>query len=257
MERKLTFNEIPELYEAYRPTYPPAMIEDILRISGIPSEGEILEIGCGTGQATVSFAKRGYSMTCLDIGDKTIDFIREKMKDFPKLQFINGDFETWDFNNATYDLIISGSAFHWIDPVVGYPKVASLLKEKGYFAFFWNMHYSPETLLYQDIQSVYQRVAPEMSRNRPTGSCEERTTKRHQQIDESKCYKPVHVLEYPWEQEYSADDYVKLLDTFSDHRIMDPTTKEILFRDIIEVIEDHGGFITRPYRTTCYIACRR
>jgi len=35
---------------------------DILNLSGLPPDGKILEIGCGPGNATVSFARLGYSI---------------------------------------------------------------------------------------------------------------------------------------------------------------------------------------------------
>lgn len=49
-------------YDEVRPGYPEELIEDVISISAIPKDGRILEIGCGTGQATIPFAKCGYSI---------------------------------------------------------------------------------------------------------------------------------------------------------------------------------------------------
>ncbi len=67
VSRKTVFDQAARDYDEVRPGYPQELIEDIISISAIPEDGRILEIGCGTGQATIPFAKRGYSMTCLDI----------------------------------------------------------------------------------------------------------------------------------------------------------------------------------------------
>ncbi len=67
---RTTFNNVADLYDEVRPGYPEALIEDALTLSGIPPDGRILEIGCGTGKATLPFARRGYAMLCLELGDK-------------------------------------------------------------------------------------------------------------------------------------------------------------------------------------------
>lgn len=68
LERKRTFDTAARLYDEVRPGYPEDLVRDVVSLSGIPQGGRILEIGCGTGQATEAFAARGYRMVCLDIG---------------------------------------------------------------------------------------------------------------------------------------------------------------------------------------------
>ncbi len=63
-----TFNQSASLYDQIRPGYPNSLIDDVIALSGIPKQGRILEIGCGTGKATKLFASRGYPMDCLDMG---------------------------------------------------------------------------------------------------------------------------------------------------------------------------------------------
>ncbi|URN93796.1 MAG: hypothetical protein NAG76_18490 [Candidatus Pristimantibacillus lignocellulolyticus] len=60
MENKETFNYIANEYEKYRPTYPEAMFDDIMIYSNIMINDRILEIGCGTGQATAGFVHKNY-----------------------------------------------------------------------------------------------------------------------------------------------------------------------------------------------------
>ena len=256
MERKLTFNEVPELYDQYRPSYPEAMIEDIIRISKLQPNGNILEIGCGTGQATLPFAQKGYSMTCLDIGDNTIRYVQNKMKSYANTRFIQTAFEEWVPIPPKFNLIISGSAFHWIPSEVGYPKVANLLEDTGFLAFFWNMHYYPDTDIYWDIKDIYHRVTPELAKSRNEDTCEERINKRVNEINQTGLFHPVQVYQYPWEETYNAEQYVQLMDTFSDHRILDPLEKQELYSEVKNIINQHGGSIIRPYRTTCYITSK-
>jgi ubiquinone/menaquinone biosynthesis C-methylase UbiE len=63
---RTTFNQVAPLYDQVRPGYPEAMYDDVVFLSKITPQGRILEIGCGTGQATVPFARRGYRMLCIE-----------------------------------------------------------------------------------------------------------------------------------------------------------------------------------------------
>ena len=47
LRRKTSFNGIADSYDAHRPGYQVELAEDVTRISGIPSSGKIVEIGCG------------------------------------------------------------------------------------------------------------------------------------------------------------------------------------------------------------------
>ena len=60
MEQRFQFDEIANLYEAARPGYPDALIEDVVSYADLKLNDRILEVGCGTGQATKSFARQGF-----------------------------------------------------------------------------------------------------------------------------------------------------------------------------------------------------
>src|SRR5262249_49311684 len=54
------FSGLEELYARYRPGYPPAAIELILRRCGLGGPDEVLaDVGCGTGISSRLFAARG------------------------------------------------------------------------------------------------------------------------------------------------------------------------------------------------------
>jgi len=50
------FNEVPELYDRVRPAYPGELFADLVAITGLDRRSPVLEVGCGTGQATRSLA---------------------------------------------------------------------------------------------------------------------------------------------------------------------------------------------------------
>lgn len=97
------FDQVALDYDAARPGYPQALIKDVIALSEIPDGGRILEVGCGTGQATLPFAERGYAMTCLDIGAEMIAVAQQKLRDFPNVSFQVAAFEEWGEERGNRD----------------------------------------------------------------------------------------------------------------------------------------------------------
>ncbi len=89
------FNTVAEDYEAARPGYPEALVEDILTFAALPDGARCLEVGCGTGQATLPFARRGLSILCLDIGLDLLRRAQANLSAYPSVRFQNIAFEDW------------------------------------------------------------------------------------------------------------------------------------------------------------------
>src|SRR5215210_5324503 len=128
---RTTFDGDALLYDEVRPGYPADLFDDVVSISGIPAGGRILEIGCGTGQATVPFAGRGYRILCVELGENMAAVARHNLHRYPQAEVRSGNFEEWPLREGAFDLAISATAFHWLDPEVAYPKVAGTLGEGG------------------------------------------------------------------------------------------------------------------------------
>ena len=164
---KTTFNTAPMLYEDVRPGYPEELIQDIVELSGINDHSRILEVGCGTGKATRPFAERGYALVCLDIGADLIAVGKERLEGFPNVSFVERAFEEWE-SDEKFDLIISATAFHWVDPKVRYLKASEVLKSKGFLAVFSNQHVRKDEGFFSKSQSLYDKYYAPLTTNRPT-----------------------------------------------------------------------------------------
>ena len=252
------FDQAASDYEKARPGYPEQLFQDIIAISKIPEHGQILEIGCGTGQASVPFAEKGYSMICLDIGKELLARAMQNCMAYPKVKFEVSSFEEWQASDATYDLVISATAFHWIPPDVGYPKAAYVLKDTGYLALFWNYHPTPYTGFFQAAQAIYREIVPEWEPASSHPSAEERIQQTVSALAGTKLYDPVNVKRYPWERDYNTQAYLQLLNTYSDHRQLEESRKLCLFGRIGDLIEtQYGGVVKRPYLTVLYLAKKK
>ena len=131
--QRLLFDGIAERYEAVRPGYPAHVVESVITAAGLGPGAEILEVGCGTGQLTERLARPGLRVTAIDIGTSMIAAARRRVTSTDvSLQVTS--FEDLDAADASFDLIISSAAFHWIDPEVAFTKSARLLRPGGWLA---------------------------------------------------------------------------------------------------------------------------
>jgi SAM-dependent methyltransferase len=258
---RTTFDQDASLYDRVRPGYPSALFEDIIKFSEIPGDGTILEIGCGTAQATLPFAERGYAIHCIELGANLAAIAERKLSAYPKVHVSVGSFEEVPLDESTFDLVISATAFHWIDPKVGYQKVARVLKPGGALALFWNKPVQTQVSAgcFQSIQTVYERVVPEMAKRFPgLPHPDAIPTPVKDEIDRSGLFGEVTVLKYRWETEYTALAYVELLNTYSDHRALEAETRTALFDGIENLIEtDFGGRIVKEHLSILYLASKQ
>lgn len=250
-----SFDSVGEMYDTFRPTYPAPLIEDILSITGLPQKGRILEIGSGTGKATMLFAQRGYSMLCIEPGEHLIRIARRNLSTFPQVSFRLTTFEDWESNENHFDLVISAQAFHWISPEIRYRKTAHALKPKGYLALFWNRPLPLEDSMQQKLNPAYQRYAPELASAKP--SHEEGFQHWIRDLGESAYFDPPEVKQYRWKASYTTQQYLGLLNTYSDHLRLSEEKRQDLFSGLGDVLEGEGGKIEKPYEAVAFIALKR
>ncbi len=248
------FNEDAATYDAIRPGYPPQLFEDILSYSQIPACGRILEVGCGTGQATLPFAQRGYALLCIDIGKEILEIASQKLKAFPQVAFWQGAFEDWPLEGDAFDLFISATAFHWVPREVGYPKAAAALKPNGTLAIFSNEH-PKQGKFFEEVQAVYARYRSDWHDPRDEPDISEKIHELAGYMDSTHLFTPVTVRTYPWQRTYTTAEYLALLNTYSDNRAMEAGRRHGLLAGIADLIERRfGGQVTKEYLAVSYLA---
>ena len=250
------------LYDEVRPGYPEDLFDDIVSLSGIQAGGRIPEIGCGTGQATVPFARRGYRILCIELGENMAAVARRNLKGFPNAELRTVAFEDTSSQEGAFDLAISAPAFHWLDPAVAYPKTARALRVGGSLALFWNVHVHSDASegFFEAAQRIYEREAPEIvgpedykGLPRPHEAPD-----RTEEIQNTGFFGSILTRHYRWDETYDAEGYLRVLNTYSGHRSLNDDTREHLFRGIADLIDYRfDGRIVKGYLTTLYVAKRK
>jgi len=232
-----TFDEVALLYNEARPRYPEELFSSLVQATGLQPGSRLLEIGPGTGQATRPLAERGFDITAVELGASLADVARHELREFGNVNILTGAFEEAVLPPASFDLVFAATAFHWIEPSVKFTKPHRLLKPGGHLAIIHTNHISDEKgdVFFKTSQPVFDRYGftdkhrkPELSRNndlRPDG------------VDE-RPFKPVHFQLFPVVIMYSARDFVRLLNTFSNHLVAAKEVQQAFFREIEQLIHD-------------------
>ena len=122
--RRRTFDSAAERYERARPPYPPQLFEGLATVAELDDGDRILEIGPGTGLATVPLAEQGYQIVAVELGAELAAIARRKLAAYPNVEVVVAAFEDWPLPNEPFDAVVSATAFHWIDPEVRLTKAA-------------------------------------------------------------------------------------------------------------------------------------
>ncbi len=134
------FDQMASDYDAARPTYPDEAIARVGAECHLTPQAQVLEIGCGTGQATRALARFGCRIRCLEPGPNLAKLARAKLAAWPDVEVVAEAFESAKELPRSYDAVVSATAFHWIDPQVSYTKAAQLLRPGGQLALLTNAH---------------------------------------------------------------------------------------------------------------------
>jgi len=253
------FNDIVENYEKIRPEYPEKLFTDIFDYTK-STKMKALEIGAGTGKATTPFLKAGYKVTAIEVTANMAEFLRVKFKEYKDFNVIVTAFEDVVLNDSSYDLIYAANAFHWVDAKIGCPKAYKLLRSGGVFALF---RYTGVQAIFEECFEEIRPVYDKYFRSYYQQS--ERTLRdvygepaqilRRFGFNDLKDYgfKDITMKLYEAMLTFSADEYIALLETYSDHRHLPEENKAALYANIKDVILRHGGFYNAEYTFQLYM----
>jgi SAM-dependent methyltransferase len=240
-----TFDDVAEDYQEARPEYPDALYETLISLTGVePGVDALCEVGCASGKATLPLARRGFAITCVELGAALAAEARRNLARFERVSVARADFESWapqelprsvthpDFPG--FGLLFAATAWHWIDPEVKYRKAWSLLRPGGHLAFWEAVHVEPESdadPFFREIQDVYDEIGEKLPDgwvyHTPSTLPDSRA-----EIEASGLFADVTIRRFDWEIRYSAEGYIRLLDTFSSNLSMEPWQRDRLYGEI-------------------------
>jgi SAM-dependent methyltransferase len=236
---KTTFDQDAELYDRTRPGYPEQLFDDLVELSGLRPDSRLLEIGCGTGHATLPLARRGFRIKGIELGENLAAVARRNLAPHPRVDVVVAPFEGWEAGAERFDLVYAAASWHWIDPKVGYRRTADVLKPGGALAIIGGGHAFPKDAdrFFFEIQDVYRALGMAPAGEVWPPPLPEDVPDLWEEIEASGFFGDVQVRRYVWERMYTAEEYIDLLNTFSGHIALEPEKREVLYRSVRERIE--------------------
>lgn len=243
-----TFDTVASTYEKLRPGYVEELYWALFEYIPINEDSNVVEIGSGGGQATAPILKTGCRLTAVEYGEQFSELLKEKFKEYQKFSIITGKFEETKFEENSFDLVFSASAFHWVPEKIGYEKVFAMLKNGGVFARFANHPFRDKgnPALSKEIDKIYDEYYYKYyNKNRELLlEYTEEQAKDRAMIATKYGFTDIQYALFYRKRVFSAKEYIELLGTYSDHIAIEEKIREKFFSKIEEAINNHGGTIT-------------
>lgn len=240
------FNEVPDLYDRMRPTYPDELFVDLGAIAGMDAQSKVLEVGCGTGQATRSLAELGYPVLAVEAGERMAALARERLSGYPNVKVETSTFEDWEDRGRRFDVVVAASSWHWVDPTIGWRRAHDVLNRGGWMALVGNVVIrrpdEPEVYaLTADLHDRYSPANPDWGH--PPFEEELHATSEGWGLVEGPgdLFGPTIVRWYPMVQWFDGEGFADLLRTMSVYRRLGESVREPLLAAIAERIRTQMG----------------
>lgn len=256
MKEKYLFDEVVLNYEKRRPNYGTELFKDVIKYAEITIDKSLIEVGCGTGQATEPFLKTNCKVTAVELGENLATYTREKFKAYENFKVVRSSFEDYACDDITFDMLYSATAFHWIPDEIGYKKAYRLIKSGGTIALFWNRPAPNDknNPLHQKIQAIYKELLPHWSYK--VTSPEDKERKYSSILNKIKEYGFINaeLKLYHNTRRMTGVEYIELLNTYSDHLALENSIKTLLFDGIRTAIEEFGNEVVINDTVDLYLA---
>ncbi|MBC8064405.1 MAG: class I SAM-dependent methyltransferase [Chlorobia bacterium] len=246
------FDQVASFYGQARPTYPPQVFSDLRDICSLDWKSSVVEVGPGTGQASIPLAELCGKLTCVEIGPRMAAVAATNLSTFPNVKVVCSAFEDWSPIEEAFDLVFTITAWHWLDPMRRYTKAHEVLRPRGYLAVASGGHTFPPDYdrLFERISDVYHEVLEGNIRWTWPRPASEETPDEREDMTKTGHFEFVESKRYGWYVDYSPDHYIELLKTFSDHISLPAKKSDRIYQGIHKLIAERPGQTLRKHYLT-------
>ncbi|MBV8529659.1 MAG: class I SAM-dependent methyltransferase [Candidatus Dormibacteraeota bacterium] len=246
LTRALSFGAVAEEYDRVRPSYPPALVDDLVALH----PRAVLDVGAGTGKASELLFARGLDVLAVEADARMAAIVERK-----GIAVEVSTFQDWDARGRTFDLITAGQSWHWMPQPESANRAVALLRPGGHLAAFWNLGMLDERTM-TVLDAVYTDVAPAMAQG--SRAMSQAIDEQRQHIDSLRDagFAPIELRTYPGSTTYTAREWVELIATHSNHATLPVQQREALLRGVADAITQLGGTVTEEACTALILATR-
>jgi SAM-dependent methyltransferase len=249
--RGRVFGEVADEYERFRPGYPVALIDTVLtHAADVP--GPALEVGAGTGKATVAFAERGVRITAVEPDPAMAEILARRCAGHPVTVRVQA-FEDYAPEQG-FGLLLSAQAWHWIDPERRWQLAAEALRTGGSLALFWNFDRIVQPEIQREVLAAYRGVVPDLAWD--TDDLVEQELLENwpgPELLSAPGFSDVQARLFRSDREVSREDYLAFLSTHSTIRMLEDSDRGRLFATVAAALPDD---VELAVDTVLYLARR-
>lgn len=253
-----SFGEDPARYDRARPAYPEELVQRIV----LASPGtDILDVGCGTGIEARQFLAAGCRVLGVDPDARMAEFARRTGVEVEVARF-----EDWDAAGRSFDAVVAGQAWHWVDPFAGAARAAEVLRPGGVLAVFAHVFQPPREVA-EALRDARARVAPDSppglrvdAGSRSAGTALEIYERMFATFAEgirgTDGLGDPELWRFSWERSYTRAQWLDLLPTTGLLTRLSPDALAEILEAVGSAIDDAGGAFTMPYVTLATVTRR-
>ena len=255
-----SFDVFAEIYHSARPGYPAQLYEDIRDLCGIGNASRLLEIGAGSGIATVELAKLSGRVVAIEPGAHLAAIARKQTGSSKNVEVLEGTFESFE-SSEQFDAILAFTAYHWIDKGIKYRKVLDLLDGAGSLVLVWNSFFLSDSEVMAEANRAYRQYLPDAyPRESSVAEVNEEVLakihRREQEVIQNQLLYTVALRKYFTAYNYNAEMYPKLLNTFPKIVEVEEKKRQKFLERIAEIVGKYGT-IAVPVLTTLIVCKKR
>ena len=248
--RARSFGSVARDYDRARPSYTAEMVDDVVAL--LPGH-DVVEVGAGTGKATVLFAVRELTMTCVEPDPEMAAVLVENTRLLPNVSVTVSSFE--DFQPARlYDGLLAAQSWHWTSREHRWEKAARTLHAGALIALFWNQEQSHRSPVLSAVADVYRRYG--LGGSDQQNPEQAPPTWPRDEMEQQPTFTDVEVRTYESTHSYSTAAWLAYAASTSNLLILEPAQREAIFADVAKVIDGAGGVLEVHRRCDLYLARR-
>lgn len=255
-----SFDMYADNYQSVRPGYPTEMMDDIGRVSCISEDSRLLEIGAGSGIATISLAKIGSEIVALEPGRNLAEIAKKQLSNFSKVKVEVDTFENYT-NKDRFDSILSFTSFHWLSGDNTFEHISDLLNFGGTLVISWNSFLQQDSDATKAVELVYQSdlsdIYPDNNNVDVVNKMAiDKVDGRLADLISNPNLEPIFLNRYLTIYDYDPETYAKFLATYPKIINLEDGRRNKFLGRVSDAVRNHGGIISVPVLSTVII-CRK
>jgi SAM-dependent methyltransferase len=249
-------------YDRYRPGYPEELFQTIQARLQLPAHPLVVDLGAGTGRASLAMAELGWRVTAIEPGKPMLDVMRGQAANRGLLiATVQASAESTGLDPASADLATAAQAFHWFEQELAIAEMARIVKPGGGVALFWNVRDESRSAFVTDYHALLQKrfgdadTGQYLQAGRPMGRDGTRAA-----FAGTRSFEPPELIELHHDVPMTADDFVGMAFTASYIRSLPPQEQDRFRLELAALLGrhglNHGRPFAVPYRIDLWIARR-